>query len=910
MKKLLFFGLLAALSLTAGAENRKWDFRNWSSQTVANLKAGSDWSDIEKATSSEPTELSKEKCFWEVAASGTSDGVEVMANGEAIAELQGLLYTNTTARSLAIAVDYGDLSSTGDGFGPYNGASYLWLGSSKKNYFIIPSVKAGATIKMGVESHKLTDARGVSLYVGHGTSGTLLKSPDGETVSAPKEYTEQEWYVPTDLADAANDDGTYDIQIYNTNGCHIYYIEVIEEAQGLEGARIAFVFDSSYSGYSEDKDVVRSIISDNDSFSDATIEPLDVAGDLSATDKDALIANYDLVVISSTVKEDNAYVSVLKEAIAYVPVLNLNAALYKAWGYGEAVSTGTNKVLVPEAVRTHELFKSSDELVQYIGDDGILELFASGNSITGVSIPEGSYFANDVVLGAVGDAVALHIHNQQRNAYLFIPYPYGNSSYPDNNLVYDILVNAMTLLTYSKSDVPQALAPTFTESYKHLNTDVTISCGTKDAVIYYTLDGSTPTDGSTLYTGPINVADEGVTINAIAYADGYSASEVAQHAVNIFSTSAKPSISVERQEGKSVVTISTEEEGAAIYYNITGSNKVEESSVYSEPLEVKEYLTITAFTGEVTGKKPSETVSEAVSISGKEIRIDEVSHFDANTTDWAPSGASLPYYYTEGKKNGYNYYLTHEEAGKTQDGLSDSTIIVIDGPADNLTVWNSGKGWEFKSYGQGGLLEKNTVSTDIDDTNTTNRYRAETALDAGASSYNITFGNVQKSNGVDNDPYSCSIQSTEAFQGPFDIVTFVGNGSTTNLPRADIYVSTDTTNADNWVKIDTVTISRTQRYIKKTRLSYEGTDKVFVKLQADFSSVMVFDIIIMNHGDNSQTATGIEDITAGKEAEGEVVRSMIYSINGTQLDKAARGINVIKEIYANGAVKTRKVIVK
>lgn len=215
------------LTLTANAENRKWDFRNWSAATVENLKAGDDWSDIEKATASEPTEISKDKCFWEVTASGTSEGVELTANGTPIAELQGLLYTNTTSRSLAIAVDYIDNSSiNGAGFGPYSGASYLWLGSSKKNYFIIPNVKAGATIKMGVESHKLTDARGINLYVGHGTSGTQLKSPSGETVSAPKEYTDQEWLVPTDLADTPNDDGTYDIQIYNTNGCHIYYIEI------------------------------------------------------------------------------------------------------------------------------------------------------------------------------------------------------------------------------------------------------------------------------------------------------------------------------------------------------------------------------------------------------------------------------------------------------------------------------------------------------------------------------------------------------------------------------------------------------------------------------------------------------------------------------------------------------------
>ena len=48
---------------------------------------------------------------------------------------------------------------------------------------------------------------------------------------------------------------------------------------------------------------------------------------------------------------------------------------------------------------------------------------------------------------------------------------------------------------------------------------VTISCDTEGAAIYYTIDGTTPTASSTLYTGPITVA-ETTTINAIAIAYG------------------------------------------------------------------------------------------------------------------------------------------------------------------------------------------------------------------------------------------------------------------------------------------------------------------------------------------------------------------------------------------------------
>ena len=74
------------------------------------------------------------------------------------------IYTYTAPRSLAIAVNYGLVDASKD-FGPYHGASYLWLGGKEKECFTIMNVKAGTTITMGVESHKVSDARGVQLIV-------------------------------------------------------------------------------------------------------------------------------------------------------------------------------------------------------------------------------------------------------------------------------------------------------------------------------------------------------------------------------------------------------------------------------------------------------------------------------------------------------------------------------------------------------------------------------------------------------------------------------------------------------------------------------------------------------------------------------------------------------------------------
>ena len=72
----------------------------------------------------------------------------------------------------------------------------------------------------------MTDARGLQLFVGRGNTGTQLKDKEGNDVAYPTTYQDQTWYLPTDLTDTPNEDGTYDITLRNNNGCHLYYIQV------------------------------------------------------------------------------------------------------------------------------------------------------------------------------------------------------------------------------------------------------------------------------------------------------------------------------------------------------------------------------------------------------------------------------------------------------------------------------------------------------------------------------------------------------------------------------------------------------------------------------------------------------------------------------------------------------------
>lgn len=65
-----------------------------------------------------------------------------------------------------------------------------------------------------------------------------------------------------------------------------------------------------------------------------------------------------------------------------------------------------------------------------------------------------------------------------------------------------------------------------------IDDQIKITCGTKGALIYYTLDGSTPTEDSTMYSGPFSV--EGTcTVKARAFKEGLDPSDVAVAEVEV-----------------------------------------------------------------------------------------------------------------------------------------------------------------------------------------------------------------------------------------------------------------------------------------------------------------------------------------------------------------------------------------
>ncbi|MDE6371197.1 MAG: discoidin domain-containing protein, partial [Duncaniella sp.] len=217
---------------------------------------------------------------------------------------------------------------------------------------------------------------------------------------------------------------------------------------------------------------------------------------------------------------------------------------------------------------------------------------------------------------------------------------------------------------------------------------------------------------------------------------------------------------------------------------------------------------------------------------------------------------------------------------------------------------------DWRIYSQGECLTGEfqlTHKTGVGNNETGRFYDAAEDLIGGpATTGVITFTGVKSGN-----PCSAGIESTKTFTAPFDVVTYVGNGASDGKPGSmEVQISKD---GKEWTSVQELTLSTTQRYIKKNRVSVNEPGEYYVRLaHIKGGKQQVCDIYIMNNGEVSKTydpSSSIEEIIAGNEAA-EVVAVEVYNLNGYRLAKAEQGVNIIRTVYADGTVKVEKVIVK
>ena len=127
-------------------------------------------------------------------------------------------------------------------------------------------------------------------------------------------------------------------------------------------------------------------------------------------------------------------------------------------------------------------------------------------------------------------------------------------------------------------------------------TEVAISTTTEGATIYYTTNGTNPTTESSVYSDPI-VINSTTTLKAIAVKDGFNNSDVAEAEYTVASTqTAIPTFlpAAGTYASAQNVTISTDTDGATIYYTTDGTDPTTESSVYDGAINVNKNMTIKA----------------------------------------------------------------------------------------------------------------------------------------------------------------------------------------------------------------------------------------------------------------------------------------------------------------------------
>ena len=798
-----------------------------------------------------------------------------------IPELDGLVLGMSNAKKFVITYDGKQTpnefeSEGGPALGEMvpHGTSYVWLNG--KNETIAFQAAVNQTIKIGVESHavardKVGEARGISLS----TSTGSLELTKGNPV--PTYYTECEWELTGDEGAVAT------VTLKTTNGCHIYYIIVGEgDDPNANKTQVNYLT----AGDATTEAVYQALAADEN----YAVTPVDAA----TVTADQLKGNQ-VTVVSPDLPADHAAVSVLKEALTFTPIVNLNANLYAVWGYGEAVSSGMPIAVIQDL--KHEIVSGLVEGEDYEYTDDMAVVAFGDEPFTGVSL--GEFFAGDampVVDGVDPSIAAIHVHNPYHNAYIYMPS--GTSA-----AAMKMLANAIEMAKGSKSEVEQAPAPKIMLNYKDQYTIVSLAMASSTLPkpqIFYTTDGRTPTQNSTLYTEPFTVYGP-CYVKAAALAEGYLLSEPAEAYAEIFSQPATPTITQTYEDGSTIVEMTCATPDVEIWYNF--QDAIEEADTaqsmkYTEPFALRLPATLNAFA--VAGKQVfSEVATERVVVKNVVVRQDQIGLFDSNAADWQKGGSGSTIYYFSWGKNARSIYDTSQEGTTTTDPETGDEITVY--PELDYEYYvpeNEENYWEVKSKGQVMIWQNLSVGSDPGNDA---GYNPETSGDI-VSYAKITNNDIQFGGKTSGEPCTGAIQSLKKFQGPFDVLTYVGTASGgENVGRMQVQVSTDSL---EWTNLgDEMYTSTVKRLWKSYTRSYEGTDEVYVRVTqaGGGSSVQIYNIYILNEGETSAAlkeqydqefrdvaGDGITDVQNSHKGG-----AAIYSINGTRVNSLRHGLNII-----------------
>ena len=860
MKKL--FTLLVVFCVAISANAKKWDFTNWSPSTLSMIKAvasteaddAAEWRTVEKSGGNGANgELG---AYYKVQAQSYAP---VTVGDVEIPELKGLKFSLVSAKP-ALAIVF-DMQTTTDAnkWGPYASPSYLWI-QGNKDTISVPGVKRGTKLKIGVESHKLSEARGFTLAV----DGTAVAADEDAAVTT-KEYAEVTWTIPE------GDGAEVEAKLYPNKGCHIYFIEI--ESDDSEKSKVCYLYTGEPTAALLDR-----------------INALDTyetyAHDMASDTPNAInFQDFDVLVIDPAFSTEKA--EALKGILPWQPVVNFNANLYPAWGYGEVAEPASELALIMQ--KDAPLFAGIE-----IAEEEDMQMFTVTNgNVMPVGVFLDGNFADDVVFATdfndSGDVTApvtlFHGHNMNHNAYLYLPYSVEAIEDIAEG-VEGIIPNALAVAAASKSKVGPTNTPVIEVVNGKLNATVTITDKISKAAIYYTLDGTDPTEESTLYTEPLFLTTD-CTVKAVALGEGYLLSDIASADVKMLDQAKAPQIFIASADNEPTIVSFTTDEVAAvegdtitIWYNYTGEADTLVSTKYVDPIKIQtttdKTKTIYAF-AIAKNLVPSELVSESLNANtGSLLRRKVLTHMDSNSTDWNGGSTSTKYYFSWGKsaQSAYIEDVDPESGDIIQTLRTPETFQpgTDDGSGVKTFENEMNADWQIKSYGQVIDWVSNSIGSTLNDGG---GYNPCTVNDLDTEGL-ITKFFLQFGGKASGESANASIETVKKFKGPFNVLAFLGNGQKSDgAPHTiEIAVSTDTTAVENWVALDSVKTPDRMRNWSKYEIPYNGTDEVFVRAKQVLggANAYCFDIYLMGPGGNAEVLKGDAD------EDGEVTVSDITTI--------------------------------
>ena len=152
---------------------------------------------------------------------------------------------------------------------------------------------------------------------------------------------------------------------------------------------------------------------------------------------------------------------------------------------------------------------------------------------------------------------------------------------------------------------------------------VTITPPAEGVAVYYTTDGSEPSERSTLYTGTF-IVSENTTVKAVTVREGYYNSEAAVEEITVEKLSS-PELSMKTAPGGYEITAVSDTEGVNIYYTTDGTEPTPESTLYEGPFVVYNNSAVKAIAAKA-GMANSDAAEISVIFTGDEpvLVIDDV----------------------------------------------------------------------------------------------------------------------------------------------------------------------------------------------------------------------------------------------------------------------------------------------